>query len=167
MNESLERVKKGAALLVEIAETIKQEVENLTTADLFEAVRYFNELRAAHGDFQETKKVLDFTHDRLSRDIIPELVRSHAEKTGVKPPYIVEGVGRVTVAHRFSCSMIDKDDGIVWLKSHGHEALVQETVNSSTLSAFAKNLIQEEGKELPDDLFKVSTSPYTSITKIK
>jgi hypothetical protein len=77
----------------------------------------------------------------------------------------VEGVGRVSITHRYSCSMLDKQLGMNWLRQSGNEGLIQETVNSSTLAAFAKNMLETEGTQLPQDLFKTSVSAYTSITK--
>jgi len=62
---------------------------------------------------------------------------------------------------------LDKDAGLNWLRANGHEGIIIETVNSSTLSAFAKSQLEEEGVDLPDDIFKIGTSPYTSITKVK
>ena len=86
------------------------------------------------------------------------------EHEGVKTITLI-GIGRVTVSHRFSCSMLDKERGMKWLKDEGHGSIVQETVNSSTLAAFAKDITVNQGGSLPEDLFKVGTAPYTSITK--
>jgi hypothetical protein len=61
--------------------------------------------------------------------------------------------------------MLDKQLGMDWLRNTGNESLIQETVNSSTLAAFAKSKTEEEGKELPSDIFKTSVMTYTSITK--
>jgi hypothetical protein len=44
-------------------------------------------------------------------------------------------------------------------------ALVKETINASTLAAFAKAEL-EEGRELPDDIFNVYIMPNTSVTKV-
>jgi hypothetical protein len=61
--------------------------------------------------------------------------------------------------------MIDKPLGLDWLRNSGNGSLIQETVNSNTLAAFAKNLNDEEGKELPGEIFKTSIMTVTSITK--
>lgn len=131
-----------------------------------EIIKHFNDMRIATELTKAARESLTKMTDHLSKDVIPDVFKHLAETTGEKPPFVIEGVGRVTVSHRFSCSMPDKEQGIGWLKDHGHGGIVQETVNSSTLAAFAKNLLEVEGKELPPELFKVGTSPYTSITKI-
>lgn len=44
-------------------------------------------------------------------------------------------------------------------------AIVKETINASTLAAFAKSEM-EEGRELPDDIFNVYIMPNTSVTRV-
>lgn len=51
-----------------------------------------------------------------------------------------------------------------WLRENGHDALIKPTVNASSLSAVAKEMI-ENGSELPEDLFRVHTKEAISITK--
>lgn len=51
-----------------------------------------------------------------------------------------------------------------WLRKNGYESLIKETVNSSSLSAAAKELMQE-GEELPEEFFKVHMKDGISITK--
>ena len=63
-------------------------------------------------------------------------------------------------------SLADKVAGMGWLRDEGHGDLIQETVNASSLSAFAKSYIEETGKDLPADLFKLSNLRYTSVTKL-
>ena len=47
--------------------------------------------------------------------------------------------------------MKDKPVGFQWLREQGHGGLITETVNASTLAAFAKNMMDTEGKELPHE----------------
>jgi len=73
---------------------------------------------------------------------------------------------RVTVSTLLRASTIDSDNGKKWLRDNGHEYAVTETINASTLAALAKQLLTE-GKELPDDIFKVTPMPSVSLTKLK
>lgn len=52
---------------------------------------------------------------------------------------------------RVFASPSDKDNLFSWLKENGYGDLVQETVNSNTLSSWVKEFINENG-ELPNDL---------------
>lgn len=58
------------------------------------------------------------------------------------------------------------DDAFKWLRDNGYASLIKETVNSSSLSAAAKELI-ENGMELPDDLFGLHIKNGVSIRKAK
>lgn len=51
-----------------------------------------------------------------------------------------------------------------WLRENGLESLIKPTVNASSLSAAAKEAI-ENGSEFPEELFKVHPQPSVSITK--
>jgi hypothetical protein len=159
----LHRVCEG---MFKAAAAIRQETDAVVaTGDHIAIIKHFNHLRSANDEIKEARKSLEQISDHLSRVVIPDVVASLRERTGEKPPFNIEGVGRATVSYRFSCSILNKKAGFEWLRSNGHDGIIQETVNSSTLSAFAKDLLENDGFELPEDIFKVSTSPYTSITK--
>jgi hypothetical protein len=142
----------------------------VASRDHVEVIKHFNHLRIVNERIKAAREMLSDLADELSKRDIPDIVAYVREKTGQKPPYVIEfddgSVGRVSVSHRYSCSMVDKTSGIEWLKINGHGGLVQETVAAPTLAAFAKNLLETKGEELPPELFKVGTSPYTSITKV-
>lgn len=148
---ALQRV--GEIIIAETNEVIAQ-------GDHIDIVRHFDVSRLAIEDIKVAREALQEMVDNLSRVVIPDAFRI----AGIKTTTII-GVGRVTISNRFSCSIIDKAAGYNWLRETGNGSLIQETVNSSTLAAFAKNLMEEEGKELPAEIFKTSILPTTSITK--
>jgi len=149
--------------LVNVAGMVRNDTSLVVASgDHIEVIRHYDELRKAVASIKEAREALSEMEERLSRETVPDLMRAVGVKT-----VSLEGVGRVTVSYRYSCSMLDKEQGIDWLKQNGHGGIVQETVNSSTLAAFSKNLLEVDGKELPEDIFKVGTSPFTSITKVK
>ena len=154
--------------LVKVASEIREDTDAvIATGDHVAIIKHFNQVRIAAEQIKEAREAINDISDNLSRVVIPDTIANLKERTGEKPPFNIEGVGRVSVAYRFSCSMLDKDQGINWLKSEGHGGIVQETVNSSTLAAFAKDMLENQGYELPPGIFKIGTSPYTSITKAK
>lgn len=161
MSTLTDRLKSIAEQLAPLVDDLTREVTEYRIKDHIELIRYFDEFRKSADIFDETKKALTELRDNMSREYIPDAMFN----AGVKTVNVV-GVGRVTVSQRFSCSMLDKEAGIDWLKHHGLGGIVIETVNSSTLAATAKKMIQEEGKDLPENIFKISAVPYTSITKV-
>lgn len=143
--------------------TIRNEMNDiLGGGDHIELIRHFNNTRGALERIKMSREALQQMADDMSYVRIPDAMRIAGVKT-----ITIEDVGRVTISHRYSCSMIDKEAGFKWLRDTGNGGIIQETVNSSTLGAFAKNVVEEEGKELPDDIFKVSITATTSITKAK
>lgn len=74
---------------------------------------------------------------------------------------------RVTRLSRVLASIIGgedgKDEAFQWLRDNEYGSLIKETVNSSSLSAAAKE-VMEKGMELPEDLFNTITKDSVSIT---
>lgn len=141
--------------------SIQQETDRAVAAkDHVALIRHFDKVRNITEQIKEAREALDQIETRLSREYVPEAMREAGVRT-----ITVEGVGRVSVSQRWSASILDKELGHKWLQDNGHGGLIIPTVNASSLSAFAKNLIEEEGKELPEDLFKTGRLTYTSITK--
>ena len=164
--ETLERIDTLNSLLRTLGRDLARETEQVrASGDHVEIIKHFNHIRLAAEAVKDAREDLAKISDFLSKDVIPDVVRDLRERTGEKPPFNIDGVGRVSIATRVSCSIIDKPKGYAWLRENNHGALIQETVNSSTLSAFAKSYIEDEGRELPEDSFKMSSMSYTSITK--
>lgn len=130
--------------------------------DIPETVTYFDELRETVRALVKQTAALSSHIDSLSQESIPTMFANANVKT-IK----VDNVGRCTINARWSASMIDKDIGLRWLRETGNEGLIQETVNAQTLGAFAKDELSkgEKGQPLPDSIFKVSSTPFLSITK--
>lgn len=170
---TIKAVRQLCSDLVSVSTQIRRDTDEVVaTNDHVAIIKHYDAVRKVAELVKEAREALKDMSEGLSRITIPDQFRALRERTGEKPPFNIEGVGRVTVANRFSASIIDDPDkgkliGINWLKDNGHGGLVQETVNAQTLSAFAKNLLETDGIELPPDIFKVGTSPYTSITKAK
>lgn len=132
--------------------------EVVATGDHIAIIRHFDHVRKAAELIKAAREELKDLEDRLSKDHVPEAMRA----AGVKNVF-VEDVGKVIISHRFSASMLDKELGMDWLRKNGGGDLIQPTVNAQTLGAWAKELLEAHNKELPPELFKTGTSPYTSI----
>lgn len=76
---------------------------------------------------------------------------------------------RVSVSNRTTASILEgmKPAAFQWLRDNDLGELIQENVNSQTLSAQVKRLIEDENMEPPEDIFKVSIAPNVSLTKVK
>lgn len=59
-----------------------------------------------------------------------------------------------------------KEQAFEWLEQNDLGSLIKPTVNASSLSGAAKE-IMEKGEELPEELFNVHMQPGISVTKLK
>lgn len=76
----------------------------------------------------------------------------------------VAGLGRVSVTADVRATIADKQAGYKWLEEHGYGDMITETVNASALKALMRRMIKE-GREIPDEIFKVTPFNRASITK--
>jgi hypothetical protein len=146
---------------------VADELEGLTAqirrGGLPDALRFWKLTGEEYDQFDKERKRIYEALESLSRKTIPEMM----EEQGIKT-ITLEDIGyRFTVSQRFSCSMPDKEAGMAWLKANGLGDLIQPTVNAQTLSSAAKKRLEDEGLEMPTDLFNTSYMAFTSATKAK
>ena len=130
----------------------------------FNAVTLAAEMKSLKDvmDWMESvSKFANAEYDMLRMVLIPQAM----EKEGLESPLNVSGVGRVSLTGDLFISVTDKEVFHAWLHSHKMGDLIIESVNSSTLKAWAKERIKS-GKIMPDGSL-VKVTPYTraSITK--
>lgn len=108
-------------------------------------------------------KMINDEYDQLKLKGIPDLMAELEMRT-----FTLEGVGRVQLAGDVYANIPaeKKEEAFKWLKEHNYGSLVQETVNSSTLKAWAKEGMTT-GRELPEGLFNVTPFTRASIVKVK
>jgi hypothetical protein len=136
-------------------------VEAKKRGDVPEILKMWNATKTHYEAADEMRKKVFASIEHLSRTIIPEVM----DEKDIKTITLADIGYRFTVASKISCSMVDKNAGHEWLRGNGAEALIQPTVNASTLASFAKSYVADHGKDLPPDIFKISTMRYTSATK--
>jgi hypothetical protein len=134
--------------------------EAMTKDSVDPIIQIFALLRDCNEKIKEVQKQANIIEDKTSRESIPDLFKLRKVKN-----ITLEGIGRITIGRRWYCSFIDKVGGYDWLRKGGNGSLIVETVNAQTLGAFAHNLMDTKGKDMPTDLFKTTVIPYTSITK--
>lgn len=123
--------------------------------------RHYIAVRQLYDRMDEINKTIGDLKRHMAEELIPQAF----EREGVSTLTLAEGF-RVTISAQVRASTRDMAAGIEWMKQHGYEAIVKETINASTLSALAKDL-GSRNEELPDDVFNVYIMNNTSITKTK
>lgn len=152
-------------------EAARERIQNLSkamdgvltpTVSLAEVCRVYDVIRTLHEGVEEAEKALSKLKQHLAVTVLPRKF----EDDGVSTVSLRDLGARFTVTTRVSASMADKAGAVAWLRGQGFGDIVQETVNASTLSSFAKEYVTDHGRDLPQDLFKVSSIQHVSRTKI-
>jgi hypothetical protein len=125
-----------------------------------ELVRAMAEVRAVKDAHEEAGKKITAEFDFLRNIKIPQVFEDQGLQI-VK----VEGVGRCNLTGDLQVTIpaANKDEAYTWLRDTGRGDLITETINSSTLKAMTKALMQA-GEEVPE-CFRVHTFTRASITK--
>lgn len=164
MKRAVDRMVQEADHVEQTERVIKPEIAALVkfhslgeVAELFIAIdEAADRLDAANKTMQQ---LLSFTREvSLPERMDEEMTKSFSATSG-------DQVVRTT--RLFASIATGKtDEAMDWMRKNDMAALIKETVNSSSLSAAAKELI-ENGQELPDDLFTTYMKNGVSIRKAK
>lgn len=146
-----------ARLIIEVDEAEK-------TNDHVRLVRCFVAMHRLHEKIGELDSFFGVMYNRMKTELVP----SALEAAGVTNVPLAEGY-RIGVSYRTLASIKEgmRDKAFLWLRTNGLGDLITSTVNASTLSAAAKHCLEEDNKDLPDDLFNVVIQPNTSVTATK
>lgn len=155
-----------------LAKLLEQEAElinRLDNAPLGQLIDAAGELNEFYKALNEAKQSFGALVQRYTNGLIPKAVLNLSIEQDMSLDSVKTQRAenfRATVGQRYSVSMPDQDDGIDWLKNNGFQDIVKETANSQTLGKLAQEF-EERGEELPDDVFKVSKSFSTTLTRHK
>ena len=133
--------------------------EDLPTLEL---VREMKALKDAKEAADLVAKEINRRWDHMRLALIP----ARFEAEGLKNAKL-DGVGTVSLRGDVYASILpgQKEAAFEWLDDHGRGDLVQKQVNSSSLKASMKKLLETGEEEIPEDIFKVT--PYTMATITK
>lgn len=156
----LEQLEELAPLIQRAARTAEGFIPNMTAAT---AATTLVKVRSVKDRYDTIMGPLNEIHEKLRIEVIP--ARFEAEDV---TSLNLDSGHRVTISEKLSVSIPaeNKDKAYAWLKKNKMGDLIIETVNSSTLIAAARKRI-EDGMDMPESIFKVSTASITSVTKTK
>lgn len=119
------------------------------------------DLKAEIDRLTESKKFAQARYDELRKEAIPE----EMEAIGIKGSFTLSTGERLTASTKTFASVkaADREDFHDWLRAQGAADLIKEAVNPQTLSAFARERL-ENGEDLPP-IVQVYTETTVSVTK--
>lgn len=158
----LERANRLLSELIDRVKSVTDEHDgsNIQQGKLEDACRIYYYASEKYDELDEIRKKVGAQLEHMSREVIPGVM----EERGVRNITLDDIQRQFSKSVRVTASMADKEEALDWLKSNGFGDLIQNTVNSSTLSSFAKQYVEDHQKDLPD-CFKMNAMTITSVRK--
>ena len=127
-------------------------------------IKAFRALRDINENMEEANKPIKELVEGIKKKYLPEAFEREEIKT-----LTADTGDRTTVNEKMFASIIaeKRPQAFQWLRDNGYGDIIQETVNASTLSAFAKTLLETENKELPEEFFRVHAESQATLTRGK
>lgn len=134
------------------------------TGNTVELARAFVAAHRLKERLADITKAFNAQYEVLKTEVVPKAF----EDAGVPNVPLSEGF-RVQVSAKLQASIRPehKAEAFNWLRENNLGSLIAETVNTNTLSATAKSLLEEQNTELPELLFNVAIKDNTSVVATK
>lgn len=155
---------RGLEGLGAIIHTLGNELAAATTKGAIHTARAFVAMHYLKERLDAVESAFSKMYSEYQKLKIPEIFTQE----GITSVPLDEGY-RVGMSSRFFASIQEgkKAEAYEWLKNNGLESLITPTVNSSTLSAALKAMLEEHNKEAPELYFSVAYVPNISVTPTK
>ncbi len=128
--------------------------------DLRDLAVEFQKIQGLYDEAKAASALIYAEFEFLRKSIIP----ARMEDMGLETAKF-SGVGRLQLGHQVSAKQLDKAALFKWLQDFGHDALIAESVNSSTLSSFIKEQIAN-GEPIPSpDIVDFTAYEVASVVK--
>lgn len=135
------------------ANLIEKAVEDAEGQSLVDAVKVYWRLKSGYDALDKARKRVYALADKMDKFVIP--TKFEAEDLDlIRIPELARSFYPQT---KYSAKVGDKEKLADWLREIGQEALITETVNSSTLAGFLKERLLEEGIDPPEDFVQLTT----------
>jgi len=154
--------KKLAEGLNSIINELSNQSQTILDKDVPEVLALLKTVR----DMDDNMKYLKSRYGELAKELKEVIVPKKFEEEAITSITVDGFRYTVSKSSRTSITKEQREAAYIWLREMGLQDLIAETVNSSTLSAAARDLM-EEGIDLPEDLFRVYFFDNTSVTKVK
>lgn len=171
--EILNRLKAGSQKLGEHFENLNVEFDKIKSdQSLTDALILYYEFKTTVEALNDALKPYNKMKQFLQYTYLVEIMNREDVKTTT-----VDSLGfRFTKSNKLNAKPNPNSDlspdelrSVIhdWLRENGGDSLIKETVNAQALSSFAKSYMVDEGKDLPEELFEVSTTSSISMTKAR
>lgn len=141
-------------------ERIKFLRETYEEFDLKDLAVEFQKLQNRYNEAKDVSAGIYAEFEFLRKSIIPVRMEDMGLETAK-----ISGVGRLQIGNQVSAKQLDKAALFKWLEANGHDSIIAESVNSSTLGSFIKEQIAQ-GEPIPDqDIVDFNVYEVASVVK--
>ena len=135
------------------AAVIEKAVEEAENQSLVDAVKVYWRLKSGYDALDKARKKIYALSDKMDKFIIPSKFEAD-DLDLIRIPELARSFYPQT---KYSAKVADKEKLAEWLREIGQDALITETVNSSTLAGFLKERLLEEGIDPPEEFVQLTT----------
>ena len=154
----LDTVTSDVDVLAARVQDLQEEVDKLPLVD---KIKFYHTIKELHGRLDTARKRIFHVQDRYSKGVIPEAM----DEMGVDKLQVPELGHSFYPLTKYSAKLVDKERGMAWLRENGAEALIQPTVNASSLAGYLKDMMLNEGIEAPEDVAQLTVYRITGASK--
>lgn len=131
------------------------------SAELREIAARMKSLQAEKDNLEKQLAAVNIELDDIRVRKIPTMM----ESLGLKN-VTFEGLGRIQLASDLYLSTKEgkKEEAMQWLRDMGHEGMITESYNASSMKALVRRLLVD-GAEVPENLFNITPFTRASIVK--
>ncbi|MET0722500.1 MAG: hypothetical protein ABWY64_16945 [Tardiphaga sp.] len=160
---------KLLTLAGQMLETRRKDVlrRAMTEDRLDETVQAWVQTRELADTVKALKAEIDDLVTTLRDEHVPWQIDIHNADHGLKEGAAVRhALGLIKITHHVKASVGNgmKPEAYAWLRKHNLGGIIIETISAQTLAKTARELIEAK-KDLPPDLFTVSTHRYATFEK--
>jgi len=154
--------------LAHIVATFQQNVDAASAAPASELAELALQGRDIVDAVDAVLDAIKQIQTRLIQVMVPEAF----ERENIKS-FTTQAGHRVTVSMLVRASIKDQAAAFDWLRKNGYGDIIKPTVNASTLSGVAREILEGDGsnpdapQDMPEDIFNVNAIPSTSIVRSK
>ena len=144
-----------------LLDSLRAVERDMVGASLSDMCVHHQQCKQGYDDLKKILTEIQKVVDKQSKVIVPEAM----DDAGLDKIRVPEVATSFYPLVKYSASMLDKAAGFQYLRDNNAEALITETVNASSLSAYLRDRLVNEGVEPPEDVFKFGIYKITGMSK--
>lgn len=147
------KLEDAAFIINNLVEPIEKAVAEVGGSSLVDALKIFYHLDTQYDAVDKARKRIYAILDGMDKGMLPAMFDASGQDLARIPE-----IGRSFYpTTKYGAKVHDKEKLYEWLRENNGGDLIQETVNSSSLSGFLKTMALDQGVDAPPDVAELTT----------